>query len=90
MNRNQTVGQILPTGGNPYNASGTVIRTLPAYPYPMVPLFNGNGDINDGRNYLPVQSIIPSQNDFRWLGQDLFGPSVIKPLQRLIVFVFSS
>jgi hypothetical protein len=32
----KTSGQILPTGGNPYSASGKVIRTLPAYPYPMV------------------------------------------------------
>jgi len=74
MSGNQTTGQILPTGGNPYNASGTVIRTLPAYPYPMIPKFTGNGDVNDSSNYVDGQSNITSQDDFRWLGQDLFTP----------------
>jgi hypothetical protein len=31
---NQCAGFIMPTGGNPNKASGAVIRTLPAYPYP--------------------------------------------------------
>jgi hypothetical protein len=69
---NQTSGQILPTGGNPYSASGKVIRTLPVYPYPMVPKFSGKGNINDGSNYVPVRISTMSQDDFKWLGQDLF------------------
>jgi hypothetical protein len=72
---NKSLGQILPTGGNPISASGKVIRTLPAYPYPMVPKFTGKGDVNDGSNYMPVRSTTMSQDDLRWLGQDLFTPS---------------
>jgi Tannase and feruloyl esterase len=74
MSGNQTTGQILSAGGNPYNASGTVIRTLPAYPYPMVPKFTGKGDVNEDNSYMPVQSNTTSQDDITWLGQDLFGP----------------
>jgi hypothetical protein len=64
----------LPTGGDPNSTSGKVIRTLPAYPYPMVPEFMGKGDVNDGNNYVAVPSKAISQDDFRWLGQDLFTP----------------
>jgi hypothetical protein len=33
-----------------------------------------NGDVNDNSNYMPVQSNTTSQDNFRWLGQNLFGP----------------
>jgi feruloyl esterase len=62
----------LPTGGNPYSASGKVIRTLPVYPYPMVPKFSGKGNINDGSNYVSVRTSTMSRDDFKWLGQGLF------------------
>jgi hypothetical protein len=70
---NKTSGQILPTGGNPNSTSGKVIRTLPAYPYPLVPKFTGNGDVNSGSNYVSVLSTAVSQDDFKWLGQGLFA-----------------
>ncbi|MDQ3872548.1 MAG: hypothetical protein M3258_02940 [Thermoproteota archaeon] len=47
---NLTAGQILPTGGNPTNTSGSIIRTMPAYPYPMVPKFTGKGGVNSSSN----------------------------------------
>lgn len=69
-----SAGQILPTSGNPIGGSGKVIRTLPVYPYPMVPKFTGRGDVNDDRNYMPVRSNTTSQDDFKWLGQELLTP----------------
>ncbi len=60
------------TGGNPTNASGSIVRTMPAYPYPMVLKFTGKGDVNDSSNYVPMPSTTRSQDKFRWLGQGLF------------------
>ncbi len=71
---NKTLGQVLPTGGNPISESGKVIRTLPSYPYPLVPMFTGKGNVNDGSNYVPVKSTAMSQDNFKWLGQSLFIP----------------
>ena len=45
----------------------------------MVPEFIDKDDVNDDNNYVPVPSKAISQNDFRWLGQDLFTPSVVNP-----------
>jgi hypothetical protein len=72
MTGNKTSGQVLPTGGNPISESGKVIRTLPSYPYPLVPMFTGKGNVNDGSNYVPVKSTAMSQDNFKWLGQTLF------------------
>ena len=64
---------------NDTNSLIQVIRTLPAYPYPMIPEFIDKDDVNDDNNYVPVPSKAISQDDFRWLGQDLFTPSVVNP-----------
>ena len=43
---NQSIDHIIPNGVNSNSISGKVIRTLSAYPYPMVPKFTGMGDVN--------------------------------------------
>jgi hypothetical protein len=65
MGTNQSAGHILPTGGKPNNASGTVILTLPAYPYPMVPHFTGKGSMDDGGNYVAVTPTTTLQDNLR-------------------------
>ncbi|MFN8662133.1 MAG: tannase/feruloyl esterase family alpha/beta hydrolase [Thermomicrobiales bacterium] len=51
--------------------SGAVVRTLPAFPYPLQPQYTGSGDINDARNYVPVLPSGPVQDAGGWIGQDL-------------------
>ena len=63
-----------PAGGAPSTATtGAVVRTLPAYPYPLRPQYTGTGDINDARNYAPVMPASPTQDDFPWIGQTLLS-----------------
>src|SRR6266487_3025327 len=35
-------GQVQPTGGNATQTTGTVVRTLPIFPYPQVPKYSGS------------------------------------------------
>jgi hypothetical protein len=64
-----------PGGGNSNQTTGTVVRTLPIYPYPEVPKYSGSGSVNDASNYVAVTSTDMQQFTFPWIGQFLFRPA---------------
>jgi len=49
-------------------ASGTVVRTLPLYPYPDVPQYTGSGNIDKAANFKPATSPALT-TPVTWLGQ---------------------
>ena len=58
----------------PTTATGNVVRTLPAYPFPLMPHYKGTGNVNDAQNYAPALPTSPLQDSFPWIGQSLIGP----------------
>jgi hypothetical protein len=63
------------TGGNATQTTGSVVRTLPIFPYPQVPRYSGSGSVNDASNYYAVTSTDIQQYSFSWLGENLYGPA---------------
>ncbi len=61
-------------GGPAKQSNGSIVRTLPIFPYPQVPRYTGFGSINDASNYSAVTSTDIQQYSFSWLGQSLFQP----------------
>jgi hypothetical protein len=49
--------------------NGTVVRTRPVFPYPLVARYTGTGNINDATNFVPAAPQHPSQDHFPWLGR---------------------
>lgn len=69
-------GQLPPANISTNQPSGSVVRTLPIYPYPQVPKYTGSGSINDASNYTPATSTDAEQFNFSWLGQSVvFQPA---------------
>jgi feruloyl esterase len=54
--------------------SGNVVRTLPAFTHPLRPRYDGTGDVNDARSYVPVPPESPGRDDVEWIGRRLLGP----------------
>jgi hypothetical protein len=63
------------TGATPTQTTGSVVRTLPIFPYPQVPKYNGSGSINDANNYSAATSTDIQHYSFSWLGQFLYQPA---------------
>jgi hypothetical protein len=60
----------LPPANVPTNQPiGSVVRTLPIFPYPQVPKYTGSGSVDDANNYTAVTSTDEEQASFPWLGQ---------------------
>jgi hypothetical protein len=53
------------------DATGNIVRTLPAFAYPLRPQYTGTGDVNDARGYVPVLPPTPTGDDIDWIGIDL-------------------
>jgi hypothetical protein len=65
-----------PSGGYSDQApTGRVVRTLPAFAYPLRPQYTGTGDVNQAQNYVPVLPAAPTEDDIDWIGKDLIGGS---------------
>jgi feruloyl esterase len=64
---------------NPNDAAqgtiSSVVRTLPAFPYPLEPHYTGSGDVNDAQNYVPVQSAFTANDDIDWIGRGEISPA---------------
>lgn len=54
-------------------AAAEVIRTLPAFPYPLVPRYTGTGSIDDARNYEPSLPTGLPPDEGSWIGQHLIN-----------------
>ncbi|HSR24159.1 MAG TPA: tannase/feruloyl esterase family alpha/beta hydrolase [Candidatus Eisenbacteria bacterium] len=55
------------------DSSGTVVRTRPAFSYPEQARYVGSGSIDDAANFVGVMPAHLPDDDFRWVGNDLFG-----------------
>jgi feruloyl esterase len=64
-----------PTDVAAQGTSNSVVRTLPAFPYPLEPHYTGSGDVNDAQNYVPVQSAFTANDDFNWIGRSQISPA---------------
>ena len=51
-----------------------IVRTLPAFAYPLRPQYSGTGDVNDAASYVPVLPVSPAQDDFDWIGRSTLSP----------------
>ena len=63
-----------PAGGPAAAPTGRVVRTLPAFPYPLRPQYNGTGDVNDASSDIGVMPSTPTQDDVAWIGRSTIGP----------------
>jgi Tannase and feruloyl esterase len=48
---------------------GTVTRTRPVFPYPLVARYTGTGSIDDAANFTAARPERPTQDRFPWLGR---------------------
>jgi hypothetical protein len=55
--------------------TGRVLRTLPAFAYPLRPQYTGTGDVNQAQNYVPALPATPIADDINWIGKDRIGDS---------------
>jgi tannase/feruloyl esterase len=53
-------------------SNGAVVRTRPAFPYPEQARYTGSGSIDDAANFAGVMPARPPNDDFDWVGKDLF------------------
>ena len=49
--------------------NGTVVRTRPVFPYPLVARYTGTGSIDDAANFTATKPERPTQDHFPWLGR---------------------
>ena len=49
--------------------NGTLVRTRPVFPYPLVARYDGTGNINDATNFTAKNPEHPSDDHFPWLGR---------------------
>lgn len=54
---------------------GAVVRTRPLFPYPEQAKWTGSGSIDDAANFVGVLPSPLPDDDFDWVGNDLFGRS---------------
>jgi hypothetical protein len=52
--------------------TGQVVRTFPVFPYPEQTQYTGQGSINDANNYVGVMPSPLPDDDYNWVGNDLF------------------
>ena len=50
-----------------------VVRTFPVFPYPEQTKYTGQGSINDANNYVGVMPQPLPDDDYNWVGNDLFN-----------------
>lgn len=48
---------------------GSVVRTRPVFPYPLVARYTGTGSIDDAANFTAAKPEHPTQDRFPWLGR---------------------
>jgi feruloyl esterase len=56
------------------DSSDQVVRTFPVFPYPEQTVYTGQGSINDAGNYTGVMPQSLPDDDYSWVGNDLFNP----------------
>ncbi len=49
--------------------SGTVVRTRPVFPYPLVARYTGSGSTDDAANFTAAKPAHPTDDHFPWLGR---------------------
>jgi len=54
-------------------ANGAVVRTRPIFAYPEEAKYKGTGSIDDAANFVGVVPAHLPDDDFPWVGNDLFG-----------------
>jgi feruloyl esterase len=54
-------------------ANGAVVRTRPVFAYPEQARYTGTGSIDDAANFVGVMPAHLPDDDFAWVGNDLFG-----------------
>jgi len=54
------------------STTGQVIRTFPVFPYPEQTKYSGQGSIYDANNYVGVLPSPLPDDDYNWVGNDLF------------------
>jgi hypothetical protein len=55
------------------DSSGQVTRTFPVFPYPEQTVYTGQGRINDASNYVGIMPSPLPDDDYNWMGNDLFN-----------------
>jgi hypothetical protein len=55
------------------DATGEVVRTRPLFAYPQRAQYVGTGSIDDASNFVGVTPAHLPDDDFSWVGNDLFG-----------------
>jgi feruloyl esterase len=55
------------------DASGKAVRTRPVFAYPEQAKYVGSGSIDDAANFVGVMPSRLPNDDFAWVGSDLFG-----------------
>lgn len=53
--------------------SGQVVRTFPVFPYPEQAKYTRQGSVNDANNYVDVMPSPLPDDDYNWVGNDLFN-----------------
>jgi hypothetical protein len=51
-----------------------VVRTRPLFPYPEQAKYTGTGSIDDAANFVAFTPSPLPDDDFSWVGNDLFNP----------------
>lgn len=55
------------------DSNNQVIRTFPVFPYPEQTVYTGQGSINDANNYIGITPNPLPDDDYNWVGNDLFN-----------------
>jgi Tannase and feruloyl esterase len=53
--------------------TGQAVRTFPVFPYPEQTKYTGQGSVNDANNYVGVMPQPLPDDDYNWVGNDLFN-----------------
>ncbi|BFM07917.1 tannase/feruloyl esterase family alpha/beta hydrolase [Halioxenophilus aromaticivorans] len=60
-------------GGSMAKSAGSITRSRPVYPYPLIAQYTGQGDANSSENYQPVQGN-KGPKRYRWAGEEFMQP----------------
>ena len=55
------------------SSTNQVVRTFPVFPYPEQTKYTGHGSINDANNYVGITPQPLPEDDYNWVGNDLFN-----------------